>query len=223
MVMGARIAMPTDHDILTLTQWFSPSFPVGGFAYSHGLEWAVESGALRDGDGVEAWIETLLRNGAGWNDALFIAAGFNAADAQELQEVDATCRAFAASAERLKESDLQGAAFCDTLSAVWAKELKGLCYAVAVGRAARLHDLPLALTTQIYLHSFISNQVAAALRLLPIGQTQGQQIIRVLALLTTDIAKMSQDEGLDALSSTAFMADIASMKHETQYSRIFRT
>ncbi|UYV36590.1 urease accessory protein UreF [Rhodobacteraceae bacterium D3-12] len=223
MATGAHIAMPTEAQILTLAQWFSPGFPVGAFAYSHGLEWAVESGAVQDASGVEQWIADVLRHGAGWNDALFVAAGFEADTALGAREVDGMCRAFAASGERLKESDLQGRAFCDTVAAVWATELDGLCYPVAVGRAARLESLPVRLCTQMFLQAFLSNLVAAAQRLLPIGQTRGQEMIRALTPVASEIAIAAQGAGLGALSSTAFHADIASMKHETQYSRMFRT
>lgn len=223
MATGARIAMPTDAQVLTLTQWFSPGFPVGAFAYSHGLEWAVESGTLADAGQVEAWIADVLRHGAGWNDALFMAAAYDADTAQAVREVDGMCRAFAASRERLMEADLQGDAFCKTVAAVWSAELAGLCYPVAVGRAARLQGLPLSLSTQMYLQAFASNLVAAAQRLLPVGQTRGQEMIRRLTPVARAIAQETEGAGLGALSSTAFLADIASMKHETQYSRIFRT
>lgn len=214
---------PTNTDILTLAQWFSPAYPVGGFAYSHGLEWAIESGQVRDASDTGRWITDVLRFGAGWNDCLFLVAAFRAGGQDEVADIDATCRAFAPSRERLQESVLQGEAFCTITAAVWSADINGLSYPVAVGRAAKLAGLPIALTTQMFAQAFISNLVAASMRLVPLGQTEGQILIRDLTPLCVDIAITAMDAGLDDLQSSAFLSDIASMKHETQYSRIFRT
>ena len=121
------------------------------------------------------------------------------------------------------ETELQGAAFCNVTATVWAQHLVGLTYPVAVGRAAYLEELPLNLTTRLYLHAFLSNLVTAAMRLLPIGQTEGQRLIKTLAPHLSSIADRAVVGSLDDLSSTVFLGDIASMKHETQYSRMFRT
>ncbi|AXX99646.1 urease accessory protein UreF [Profundibacter amoris] len=214
--------MHTDEQIITLGQWLSPAYPVGGFAYSHGLESLVETGAVTDTDSLLDWLGDVLRYGAGQSDARFLIAAWRA-DAQDVGAVDALCRAFAPSRERLQETGLQGAAFCEVTAAVWGFDLAGLTYPVALGRAAALEGLPPALTARLYLQAFVSNLVAAAQRLLPIGQTEGQRLIRALAPLISDITEQALAGSLDDLSGTAFLADIASMKHETQYSRIFRT
>ncbi|MGH1576446.1 urease accessory protein UreF [Planktotalea sp.] len=221
--MGARTAMPTDSEILTLAQWFSPGFPIGSFAYSHGLEWAIECGDVSDATSARAWILTALEHGSGRNDCIFLSAAFNAEKPENILEIDATCRAFAASRERMKESDLQGAAFCKVVSAIWKSEIEGLCYPIAVGRGARLQGLPLELTAQMYLHSMLSNLVAVAMRIVPLGQTEGQSIIHDLTPKMALIAKSACTASLDDVASSAFLSDIAAMKHETQYSRIFRT
>ncbi|WP_457647118.1 urease accessory protein UreF [Profundibacter sp.] len=222
MATGARTAMPTEAAILTLAQWFSPAYPVGAFSYSHGLESLVETGAVADADSLLDWLGDVLRYGAGQSDARFLIAAWRA-DARDVGTVDALCRAFAPSKERLQETDLQGAAFCEVTAAVWAQQIAGLTYPVAVGHAASLEGLPPALTAQMYLQAFVGNLVAAAQRLLPIGQTEGQRLIRGLMPLVAEIAGQAQAGSLDDLSGTAFLADIAAMKHETQYSRIFRT
>jgi len=222
MAMGAHTAMHINDQILTLTQWLSPAYPIGAFAYSHGLEWLVETEAVKDATTLESWLRDLLKYGAGQSDALFLAAAYQA-DGQSLAEIDATCRAFAPSKERLMETDLQGAAFCKVTSDIWAQQLEGLCYPVALGRAASLAGLPASLTLRIYLQAFASNLLAAGLRLLSVGQTEGQRLIKSLAPLITEIADKAETASLDDLSGTAFLTDIASMKHETQYSRIFRT
>ena len=221
MDMDAHMATPTD--ILTLNQWFSPAFPVGAFAYSHGLEWAIEAGDVQNLATTSEWIETVLRHGTGWNDAVLLAAAFRADDIATLERVDATCRALASSRERVQETDLQGAAFCAALNSIWNADLNGLSYPVAVGRAARLEGLPLELTAQFYLQALMSNLASVAMRLVPLGQTDGQMVIRDLTPLCCEIAQKAVLADLDDLSATAFLSDIAAMKHETQYSRIFRT
>ncbi|HHL20473.1 MAG TPA: urease accessory protein UreF, partial [Aliiroseovarius sp.] len=156
-------------------------------------------------------------------DALFLVAGFCAPDPEALLDVNATCRAFAASKERLAEADLQGAAFCDAITAIFGHALPALAYPVAVGRAAALEGLPLRLTVAAYLHAFAANLVAAGTRLIPIGQTEGQRLVRALQPLCGGLAGRAVASTLDDLSATTFLADIAAMQHETQYSRIFRT
>ena len=215
--------MATATETLTLAQWFSPAFPVGAFAYSHGLEWAIESGAVHDTTSTHDWVAQVLAHGAGWNDTLLLAAAYRATDAATLRDVDATARALAASKERLKEADLQGAAFCKAVSDLSGVNIDGLSYPVAVGAAAQRAKLPLELTAQMYLQSFLSNLASVAMRLVPLGQTAGQALIRDLTPRCIDIVSAALPSDLDDLTSTAFQADIASMKHETQYSRIFRT
>jgi urease accessory protein len=217
--MDTFTTMHTDQ-LLTLVQWLSPSYPVGAFAYSHGLEWTVHGGEVTDRATLEAWLETVLRHGAGYSDALFLAAAYQTADARA---VDALARAFAPSAERLQETVLQGEAFCRASGAIWGVELPALTYPVAVGQAARMQGLPLELTLQVFLHAFTSNLAAAGMRLIPLGQTDGQLVIKNLAATCIDIADTAMRGSLENLSSTALLSDIASMKHETQYSRIFRT
>lgn len=221
--MGTDERMATPTDSLTLNQWFSPAFPVGAFAYSHGLEWAIEAGDVQDFASTSEWIETVLRHGAGWNDAVLLTAAFRADDLATLERVDATCRALASSRERLQETSLQGAAFCAALSSVWKADLKGLSYPVAVGRAAKLEGLPLELTAQFYLQAMVTNLASVAMRLVPLGQTDGQMVIRDLTPLCCEIVQRAVQADLEDLSATAFLCDIAAMKHETQYSRIFRT
>ena len=206
--------------ILTLAQWLSPAYPVGSFAYSHGLEWAVESGQVTDSKTLHTWLEAVLQHGAGMADARILAAAYRAIDPTP---IDATARAFSASTERLKETMLQGAAFVRATADIWETKLPELTYPVAVGQAARLHELPLELTLNMYLQAFMSNLAAAGMRLIPLGQTDGQRVIKALTPLCIKIADTALEGSLDDLSSTAFMCDIASMKHETQYSRIFRT
>ncbi len=215
MAMGGPIPMRTD-PMLTLSQWLSPAYPVGAFAYSHGLERLVEGG-LKD---LRPWLEDVLAHGSGTSDALFLAAAYHA---ETPAQTDSMCRAFAPSKERLMELELQGAAFCEVTASAFNLPLKNLTYPVAIGRAAALQGLPLPLTLQLYLQAFASNLVAAGQRLLPLGQREAQGIIAALAPLISRIARAAESGDLTTLSGTAFMADIAAMQHEVQPSRIFRT
>lgn len=221
MVMDAHMVTATE--ILTLAQWFSPAFPVGAFAYSHGLEWSIDSGAVQTASDVEDWIAQALHHGAGWNDCLLLAAAYRAETDQALDEVDATARALASSRERLQETVQQGASFCRAVSGITCSGLSDLTYPVAVGRASRLENLPLEATAQYFLHAFTSNLAAIAMRLVPLGQTEGQALIHTFTPSCIDIARRALAADLDDLSATAFLSDIAALKHETQYSRIFRT
>lgn len=215
--------MATATEFLTLAQWFSPAFPIGAFAYSHGMEWSIENGDISDAATAQAWIATVLRSGSGWNDAILIANAYRAKDALEVELIDATGKALCSSRERVLETQLQGAAFCQTVENVWGAELKGLILPVAVGKAAQLHALPLETVIQMYLQAFATNLSSVAMRLVPLGQTEGQKLICNLNALCIEIAGSTLNAELDELSSTTFAADIAAMKHETQYARVFRT
>jgi urease accessory protein len=208
---------------LTLAQLFSPAFPVGGFAYSHGLEAAIADGRVATAADLGDWLCDILRHGAGRADALVLAAAWRAETDAALAEIDALARAFQPSAERLRETALQGAAFAEAVNAVWGTALPGLTLPVAAGRAARLLALPPVLTARFHLHAFVASLAGAGMRAMPLGQTEGQRLIRALAPVCAEIADDTADGDLDRLSSTAFLADIASMRHETLTTRIFRT
>lgn len=224
MAMAAHIATitatpPMTTDVLTLSQLLSPSFPVGAFAYSHGLETAFNDGAISDATGLQEWLQDLMDHGGANADAVLLNAAYASGD----PSIDATARVFAASSERLMETDLQGAAFCDTVKAVWDRDLGRLCYPVAVGRMAAILDLDVELTTAMYLQAFIGNLTAAAMRLIPLGQVDGQKTQAALKPRCVEIAAQMRGATLDDLYNTAWLSDIATMRHETQYSRIFRS
>ena len=214
--------MPMNTDLLTLTQWLSPSFPVGAFAYSHGLEQVIDRGDIHNAETLAQWLRDLLEHGSTRSDITLLAAAFNA-EGSEIDDIDQTARAFASSAERVVETVDQGTAFARTVDEVWGTKMGPLTYPVAAGRAARLKRLPLDMTTEIYLHAFIANLVSAAVRLVPLGQTDGQRVLSELAPLILATAEAARDCPLSSLSSACFAADIAAMHHETQYSKVFRT
>jgi urease accessory protein len=223
MAWGVHIRMPIDPTLLTLTQWFSPSYPVGAFSYSHGLEWAVETGDVTDAGTFQRWLVDILTFGAGRNDAILLTAGYRCDSASDLQAIDDLARALAPSKERLMETQLQGQAFAKTTSDIWPVGLPEMTYPVAVGAAARAMNLPLEQTLALYLQAFASNLASAAMRLVPLGQTDGQTVLATMSPVCADIADTAQSQSIDDLGACSFLADIASMKHETQYTRLFRT
>lgn len=220
MATGARIRTAMTDPLLTLAQWMSPAFPVGAFAYSHGLEQVIADGIVSDADNLAPWLTDIIETGGGQSDVVLLAAAYNADDPWH---VDATARALCPSAERLLETDLQGLAFCKTVRSVWNIPFEGLTYPVAVGAAARAMELPLEKAAPLYLHALVSNLVSAAIRLIPLGQTEGQRVLLQLTPLIEETAQAAIKTPLDRIGSASFAADVASMKHETLQPRIFRT
>jgi len=222
MGTGVPILMTTDA-ILTLAQLLSPAFPVGAFSYSHGLEAAHEAGDVMNAADLEAWLRDVIANGAGRNDAIFLAAAFGTEDADEIGRIDALACAMTPSSERLMETVNQGRAFVTTAQAVWDVALPARCYPVAVGQSARAMGLPLDATVTLYLQAFVANIASAGVRLIPLGQTDGQRIVAQLAGLCTETAKEAQLSALDDLGGATVLADIRSLQHETQYTRLYRS
>jgi len=213
----------TDTHVLTLAQWFSPGFPVGAFHFSQGLETAIDGGWVWEADSLLAWIEDVLCHGSGRADALFLAAARAAETAAELERIDRTARAYVPSSERLFETVETGRAFGKAVAPLLNAAQPEFTYPVAVGHAARQAGLPGELTAQMYLQAQVANFAAVGMRLIPVGQTDGQHIIATLAPFCRRIAAETADGDLSRLGSCTFVADVASMQHETQYSRIFRT
>ena len=206
--------------LLKLVTWLSPSFPVGAFSYSHGLEYAIEAGAVTGRETAERWIETCVRHGAGRNDAILLCHTMRGGDPDEL---DALSRALAPSRERLLEAEAQGTAFSEASAAAWSGDPKSRSYPIAVGIAARANACPEPETVALYLQAFASNLISACIRLVPIGQTDGQKIIAALHPVIEATARDALSASLDDLGGCAIGADIASMRHETQRVRLFRS
>ncbi|MDW3225290.1 MAG: urease accessory UreF family protein [Paracoccaceae bacterium] len=215
------IHMTTDA-VMTLTQWLSPGFPVGAFAYSHGLETAIDRGMISNIHDLDLWLSDLITLGGGKSDIILLSAAYSTIP-NVIGHADETSRAFATSAERLLETDQQGQAFCRTVNAVWGIELGSLTYPVAVGHAACLQKIPRDLTARMYLHAFTANLISAAVRLVPLGQTEGQTLLAKLAPIIQATADEAIKQPLSNLSSQCFAGDIVAMQHETQYSKVFRT
>lgn len=206
--------------LLTLTQWLSPAYPVGAFAWSHGLERAVSRGDVSDATSLTGWLESVLVQGAGRSDAILLCAAYTADD---VAPVAALAAALSPSLERKMETMQQGAAFAATTRAVWGFDLPDMAYPVAVGRAAKLGDLPLDPVVHVWLQAFLSNLVQCAQRLLPLGQTAGQGILHELSQTIAQIGQEALTASLDDIGSATFAIDTASMQHKAQHSRIFRS
>lgn len=219
-------------DMARLMTWLSPAFPVGGFSYSHGLEWVVETREVRSAATLSAWIRDLLTHGAPKTDLIFLAEAWRAVvavDTQRLADVCELAAAFVPSAERRLETIAQGNAFVLAARAVWpnpaleALQSREIAYPVAVGAAAAAHGLDLPLTARCFAQAFVANVVSAGVRLVPLGQTDGLRVIAELERAVGETVGHALAAGLDDIGGAAVAADIGSMLHETQYTRLFRS
>ena len=215
--------MPTNAHHLTLMQWLSPGYPVGAFAYSHGLEKVVETGAIQNAEQFEAWLSDILHYGTGRSDAILLHCAHRTDNPARLIELDDLARALAPSSERRMETELQGEAFAQTTAAIWGAEAVPRAYPIAVGAAARRAGIDPVLTCASFLHAFAANLTSAAVRLVPLGQTEGQNVLAQMTALCQQIAEDTAHLTSQDIGSSTFAADIASMQHETQYSRQFRS
>jgi len=203
-------------DLLTLTQWLSPSFPLGAFAYSHGLEQVIVDGAVTDADNLTVWLADILRHGAGFTDAVLLCRALAGEDQTE------TAVALAGSAERLEETTAQGRAFADTVAALGVS-VTPAPLPVAVGHAARSLDLAPKTVAALYLHGFASNLVSCAVRFVPLGQSEGQGALTALHPVIEEVAARAATASLDDIGQSVILADMAAMRHEVLQPRIFRT
>jgi urease accessory protein len=228
-------SITTEDALYRLMAWLSPSFPVGAFSYSHALEAAVDEGRIRDRAQLEAWVEAIVAQGAGRSDASLFCAAWRAVQADDkdaFAAVAALAAALRGTSELALESAGPGAAFVTTVQAAWpglalgpwVERLAGPpAYCVAVALAAALAGIPLAPALTAYLHGFAANLVSAGVRLIPLGQTDGQRVIAGLAGAIQAASEAAQSRSSEDLGSAAPMVDLLSMRHETQYTRLFRS
>jgi urease accessory protein len=220
---------------LLLQAWLSPGYPVGAYAYSHGLEWAVEQGDVADEASLAAWLADALVLGAGRNDAIILAAAFRAAarsDLATLVETNALALALAPSRELRLQTSQQGRSFLDATCTAWphpgllplADALSAeVAYPVAVGAAAAAHGVTLRSLLPAFLLAFVQAVVSAALRLAPIGPAAGLRVIAATLPTIRQLAEAVSTTTLDDLGSATFRADLGSCRHETQHTRLFRS
>jgi urease accessory protein len=239
MIMENRTANPVIRmsDMageLALFAWVSPSYPVGAFAYSHGVEWAVECGDVSDGATLHNWLLDILKSGTGRNDALLFVAAWKACkkNPEQLGDIAELAVALATSQERRLETLQQGSGFLAATRAAWPSDAlenhvsrigANTAYCVVFAATVAAHNLPLRPALDAYLSAFTSNLVSAAVRMSVIGQTEGQKIVARLSPAIRDMADNLQDANIEDLGGFAFRADLAALHHETQYSRLFRS
>jgi urease accessory protein len=227
--METTAIMVTETNALVrLMTWLSPAFPVGGFAYSGGLERAVHDRLVTDAGQLGLWLDALVASGAWWNDAVLLSEAWRSHDdAARLYAVRSLAESLAGSAERHAEIILQGEAFV-TAAAAWphpvlARLGAGPPYAVAVGAVAGAHGIDLESTLAAFLHAVASQAVSAAIRLGVLGQRHAVEVLAGLEGPILHAAKVAAESTLDDLGSATVIADIATLRHETQYSRLFRS
>lgn len=211
---------PTDSKLITVMQWLSPAFPIGGFAYSHGLEWAINKGYVSNREELQKWISDLLEYGSLKNDAILIKLVLQGSDPKEINEL---AMALCPASERLSETQLQGGAFCKIMREVWSLEIDDLTLPIALALAAKNESIDQNLVVPAYLHSFCSNLISVAMRLIPIGQTDGQKTLRELSPLISDSVRAVAKSDKDDLGSACFLSDVSAMQHEYLQPRVFKT
>ena len=224
--------------LLRLQSWLSPAFPTGSYSYSHGLEWAVEAEHLQDRKSLVDWLEADLSYGSGRNEAIFFSETWRCAmddDRAKLYEIAELSAAFRGSSEFVLESSQPGAACLATLRRVWPDRLLDWLseilgehdiqptFSVVLGIRSARQGIPVSVALPAFLQSYIANLVTAGVRLIPLGQTDGQAALLELEETVLAASAQTKRETIDDLGSAAFIVDLASMAHETQYTRLFRS
>ena len=221
MSMGQRyMSTHINPHIITLQQWLSPAFPVGAFAYSHGIEWAIETDKIKNGTELHDWILDLLQFGSVRSDAILVALSYKSDQPRELNKL---ALALCPARERIDETQLQGTAFCSVLRHVWGQELNDFVLPVALGQAARTIGMPEGMCVSGFLHAFCSNLISVAVRLVPLGQTAGQRVLHHLIPVICDQSASAVLANEADLTSHSFLSDVAAMRHETMQTRVFKT
>ena len=218
-----------------LMTWLSPSYPVGAFSYSGGLESAVEIGDITDAASLRRWLAVMTSEGGGFSDAVFFAHAHRASaasDAAQLRAAAELAVAFVPSKERFVETTGQGRAFlevsrvawpCPALSRLDAAWDGPVALPIAVGVTCAGHGIELTPALHAFLHALVANWISAGVRLMPLGQTDGQRVLAALEPTVAAAAKRALATPLDEVATCAFRADLAGMRHETQYTRLFRS
>ena len=224
--------------LLRLQSWMSPAFPTGAYSYSHGLEWAVEAGDVHDRSSLVDWLEADLCHGSARNEAIFFVQAWRCAiddDRAKLFKIAELAAAFRGTAEFALESSQQAAACLWTLRQVWPDRVLDWLsetlserqvqstLALVFGTSSARQGISAGLALPAFLQSYIANLVTAGVRLIPLGQTDGQLAIAELEAAILAASIQAENATIDDLGSAAFMVELASMAHETQYTRLFRS
>jgi urease accessory protein len=217
-----------DPSLLRLMTWLSPAFPVGGFAYSGGLESAVRDNHVVGADDLGEWLETFFLDGAGWNDAVLLTEAWNAGNDKARRHAAAElASALAGLAERHLETTAQGNAFLEA-AFPWLEHLlfddgQTVPYPVAVGACAATSGIGLRPVLQAYLNGMAGQALSAAIRLSVLGQKQAMSLLAALEPVLLEAVQRAEMSSLDDLGSATVIADILSARHETLGVRLFRS
>ena len=218
-----------------LMAWLSPSFPVGAFSYSSGIEWAVEAGDIDNAATLADWLSLMMSDGAGFCDAVLFVQAHQAvveSDTVRLREVAELAAAFSPSKERHLETTAQGRAFvlavrgawpCPSIDMLESSWDGPVAYSVAVGIACAGHGIAAGTALPAFLHAIAANWISAGVRLIPLGQTDGQRVLAAMEAVIAATVARALNSTLDNIGGAALRADIGSMRHETQYTRLFRS
>jgi len=227
--------MPTDTGKLAqlrLMQLTSPALPVGGFTYSQGIEWAVEAGWLKDVDGLVDWLFGLIDDGLGGLELPLLVRLYGACQADDPAGVARWGKQLFASREsrELRQEERNRARALISLlrdldmdrAEAWSDELSH-CQAAPFALAAVEWQISPEDCLLGYAWSWLENQVAAAIKLVPLGQTDGQRVQLHLAERLPGVCARAMTIDDDAIGASAPALAIASAGHETQYTRLFRS
>jgi urease accessory protein len=217
-----------------LTAWLSPAFPVGAYTYSHGLEFAVESELVRDRASLADWTTRIVVQGSGQVDAVLFRDAWQASherDSARLRELVQIAAAFRGTREMALESSAQGEAFMLAVRNAWHVELLDMlepeappiAYPVALGAVCGREQIPIEVALQAFLQAFVANLVSAGVRLIPLGQTDGQRVMAQLEDTVQRAVVRALRTPLEEVGTSTPMVDWTSMRHETQHTRLFRS
>ena len=223
------------HALVRLLQLASPALPIGAYSYSQGLEWAVEAGVVRDAASAQRWIGGLLVHVQAEGEAAVLArlaAAAGSGDWQAFARWNAWFRASRESSELLAETLQMGGSLAklladlDVLDGAARTALAAnapVALPAAFALAARAFGVPADATVTGYLWSWLENQALAAIKLVPLGQVAGQKLLLALGGEVPAAVARARSAPDDDVTSFAPGLALASIRHETQYSRLFRS
>ena len=199
-------------------QWLSPSFPTGSFNFSQGLEYAVSQSMVKNEIDLVEWIENNLEHGFLRNDAIFLKLAYHISKDEDLDDLTEKCLAFSCSALKLNEQVLTG----DNFAKASDTQL-GLPYPIALGAAAKKHKFEIEELIPLFLQSNISNLLAAAQRLLPLGHKRSTRILKNLFEKINKISRKVLVSSENDLFSSCYLADTCTLLHEELEGKIFKS
>ena len=218
--------------LLKLLQLSSPTLPIGAFAYSQGLESAIESGLIKDKNALHSWLMDSLKISLLNVDIPIFIRLYKAWENADLEEVlrwNHILRAQRETSELRNEDHHLGLALArllKDLDIVEAKELhkcNGLCFITLFTLAATKWNIELGNAANGFVWTWLDNQVAAAIKLVPLGQTDGQKVLSDFIPKIPAIIQLGFSISDDEIGASLPMMAILSSQHETQYSRLFRS